>query len=149
MEVILLENVRNLGRLGDKIVVKAGYGRNYLIPQKKAVFATENNVLMFESRRVELENKAQQLLAEAEQRAAKLNDITVLLHAMATDEGKLYGSVGANEIVNALKTRGFDVHKREIILTKGPLYSIGDYTVEVHVHNEIIAYLKIEVHPLK
>src|SRR3990167_7059227 len=98
MEVILLENVRNLGRLGDKIVVKAGYGRNYLIPQKKAVFATENNVLMFESRRVELENKAQQLLAEAEQRAAKLNDITVLLHAMATDEGKLYGSVGANEI---------------------------------------------------
>ena len=89
MEVILLEKVRNLGNLGDKVHVKSGYGRNYLIPQNKAVFATPTNVEMFEQRRSELEKKAQQSFSAAEQRAAKLNDVVLAINAMASDEGKI------------------------------------------------------------
>ena len=91
MEVILLEHVRNLGHLGDKVNIKAGYGRNYLIPKSKAVFATPENIELFEQRRAELEKKAQEQLATAQQRAAKLNDVTLVISAMASDEGKLYG----------------------------------------------------------
>ncbi|AHE67066.1 50S ribosomal protein L9 [Legionella oakridgensis] len=145
MEVILLEKVRNLGNLGDKVSVKAGYGRNFLIPQNKAVFATAKNVELFEQRRAELEKKAQQTLATAEQRAAKLNDITVVISAQASDEGKLYGSVGVHEIKDALVKRSIDVHKREIIMPEGPLHSIGEYTVEIHLHSDVIANLKVEV----
>ncbi len=145
MEVILLEKVRNLGNLGDRIAVKAGYGRNYLIPEGKAVFATENNVVAFEKRRAELEKKAQQSLASAEQRAAKLNDTTVVISAQASDEGKLYGSVGANEIKDALLARSLDVLKREIVMTEGPLHSLGLYVVEIHVHSDVIAKLQVEI----
>ncbi|KTC86683.1 50S ribosomal protein L9 [Legionella brunensis] len=145
MEVILLEKIRNLGNLGDKVNVKAGYGRNYLIPQSKAVFATEDNIKRFEQRRSELEKKAQQALANAEQRAAKLNDVTVIISAMASDEGKLYGSVGANEICDALKAKSIEVSKREIVMPEGPIHSIGDYVVEVHVHSDVIANLQIQI----
>jgi large subunit ribosomal protein L9 len=95
MEVILLEKIKNLGNLGDKIQVKSGFARNYLIPFKKAVFATLENIKHFEARRAELEKKAQQLLAQSEQRAAKINDTTVVVYALASDEGKLFGYVGA------------------------------------------------------
>lgn len=145
MEVILLEKVRNLGNLGDKVEVKAGFGRNYLIPQNKAVFATEKNLELFEQRRAELEKKAQQTLASAEQRAAKFNDITVVISALASDEGKLYGSVGATEIREALLARSFDVNKREIVMPDGPIHSIGDYVVELHLHSDVIAQLKVQV----
>src|ERR1700677_136535 len=126
MEVILLEKVRNLGNLGDKVDVKSGYGRNFLIPQNKAVFATDDNIKHFELRRAEFEKKANQSLATAEQRAAKLNDTMVIISAMASDEGKLYGSVGANEIKEALIARSFEVNKREIVMPEGPLHSVGD-----------------------
>jgi large subunit ribosomal protein L9 len=149
MEVILLEKVRNLGNLGDKVHVKPGYGRNFLIPQNKAVFATEKNVELFEQRRSELEKKAQKSLATAEQRAAKLNDITLVISAMASDEGKLYGSVGVNEIKDALVEKEIEVSKREIIMPEGPLHSIGNFEVEVHVHSDVIANLKIEIVPAK
>ncbi len=149
MEVILLEKVRNLGNLGDKVQVKSGYGRNFLIPQGKAVFATSKNVEQFEERRAELEKKAQQSLATAEQRAAKLNDITVTVSAMASDEGKLYGSVGVNEIRDALVTKGVEICKREIVMPEGPLHSIGNFTVEIHVHSDVIANLQIEIVPAK
>lgn len=119
MEVILLEKVRNLGNLGDKVHVKSGYGRNYLIPQNKAVFATEQNIELFEKRRAELEKKAQQALANAEQRAAKLNDTTIVISAMASDEGKLYGSVGVNEIKDALIEKQIEISKREIVMPEG------------------------------
>jgi large subunit ribosomal protein L9 len=98
MEVILLEKIRNLGNLGDKIVVKPGYGRNYLIPNSKAVFATPANLEQFEQRRAQLEKKAEQVLATAQQQAAKLSDVTLVISSIASDEGKLYGSVGINEI---------------------------------------------------
>ncbi len=145
MEVILLEKVRNLGNLGDKVNVKAGYGRNFLIPQNKAVFATPKNIEVFEQRRAELEKKAQQSLATAEQRAAKLNDITLVISAMASDEGKLYGSVGVNEIKDALVEKNIEISKREIVMPEGPLHSIGNFTVEVHVHSDVIANLQVEI----
>lgn len=147
MRVILLENIRKVGKLGETIDVKAGFGRNYLIPQNLAVFATEANTKHFEDRRAEFEKKAQQSLSNAEQRAAKLNDVTVTITAMASDEGKLYGSVGAAEIQEALAAKSIEVSKREIILTEGPFHSIGNYEVEVHVHSDVIAKLQIEVIP--
>lgn len=149
MEVILLEKVRNLGNLGDKVNVKSGYGRNYLIPQNKAVFATAKSIEQFELRRADLEKKAQQSLAAAEQRAAKLNDTTVVVSAMASDEGKLYGSVGVNEIKDALVEKGIEVSKREIVMPEGPLHSIGNFTVEVHVHSDVVAQLQLEIVPSK
>lgn len=145
MEVILLEKVRNLGNLGDKVSVKPGYGRNFLIPQSKAVFATEKNIQLFEERRSELEKKAQQALSTAEQRAAKLNDTSIVINAMASDEGKLYGSVGVNEIKEALVAKGIDVSKREIVLPEGPFHSVGNFVVEIHVHSDVIANLQIEI----
>jgi large subunit ribosomal protein L9 len=149
MEVILLEKVRNLGNLGDKVNVKSGYGRNCLIPQNKAVFATAKSIEQFEQRRSELEKKAQQTLAAAEQRAAKLNDTTLVVSAMASDEGKLYGSVGVNEIKDALIAKGIEVSKREIVMPEGPLHSIGNFVVEVHVHSDVIAQLQLEIIPAK
>lgn len=149
MEVILLEKVRNLGGLGDKVNVKSGYGRNYLIPQNKAVFATAKSIELFEQRRAELEKKAQQSLSAAEQRAAKLNDVNLVINAMASDEGKLYGSVGVNEVKDALVARSIDVSKREIVMPEGPLHSIGNFTVEIHVHSDVIANLQVEIVPAK
>ena len=145
MQVILLEKVRNLGNLGDKVEVKSGYGRNYLIPENKAVYATEKNLEIFETRRADLEKKAQQALSAAEQRAAKLNDTTVCIYAQASDEGKLYGSVGPNEIRDALKEKSLDVSKREIVMPEGPLHSVGQYGVEIHVHSDVIATLQVEI----
>ena len=149
MQVILLEKVRNLGNLGDKVNVKPGYGRNFLIPQSKAVFATEKNVVLFEERRSDLEKKALQLFASAEQRAAKLNDTTVVIPAQASDEGKLYGSVGPNEIRDALMAKSFDVNKREIVMPEGPLHSVGNFVVDIHVHSDVIAHLQVEIVPSK
>jgi large subunit ribosomal protein L9 len=147
MEVILLEKVRNLGNLGDKVNVKSGYGRNFLIPQNKAVFATDKSIADFEKRRADLEKKAQQSLSAAEQRAAKLNDTNLVISAMASDEGKLYGSVGVNEIKDALVAKDIEISKREIVMPEGPLHSVGNYVVEIHVHSDVIANLQIEVVP--
>lgn len=149
MQVILLEKVRNLGNLGDKVDVKSGYGRNFLIPQNKAVFATEKNTEQFEQRRAELEKKALHAYSSAEQRAVKLNDITLVVSAMASDEGKLYGSVGVNEIRDALVAKSIEVSKREIVMPEGPLHSVGNYTVEIHVHSDVIANLQVEIVPSK
>ena len=149
MQVILFEKVRNLGNLGDKVNVKPGYGRNFLIPQSKAVFATEKNIELFEQRRSELEKKALQLFASAEQRAAKLNDVTVVVSAQASDEGRLYGSVGPNEIRDALAAKSIEVSKREIVMPEGPLHSVGQFVVHIHVHSDVIAHLQVEIVPTK
>ena len=145
MEVILLEKVRNLGNLGDKVHVKSGYGRNFLIPQSKAVFATAKNIEAFDARRSELEKKEKQNLATAEQRAAKLNDTTLVMSAMASDEGKLYGSIGINEIKDALLEKGIEICKRELVMPDGPLHTIGNFVIEAHVHSDVIAQLQIEI----
>lgn len=145
MQVILLEKVKNLGNLGDKVTVKPGYGRNFLIPQGKAVFATEKNIILFEERRSELERKALQSFASAEQRAAKLNDVTVVISAQASDEGKLYGSVGPNDIREALLLKSIEVSKREIVMPEGALHSVGHYTVDIYVHSDVVAHLQVEI----
>ena len=145
MQVILMEKVRNLGNLGDKVNVKSGYGRNFLIPQNKAVFATEKNIEQFNERRAELEKKAKASFASAEQRAAKLNDITIIISAQASDEGKLYGSVGPNEVAEALIAKSVEICKREIVMPEGPIHSIGQYVIEVHVHTDVIANLQVEI----
>lgn len=145
MQVILLEKIRNLGALGEKVSVKAGFGRNYLIPQGKAVFATEDNIVLFEKRRAELEKKAADGLVDAEKRAAKLNGITVTVAAQASDEGKLYGSVGISEIRDALKSMSFDVNKREINLPDGVFHSVGLYDVDVQVHSDVVATVKLDI----
>lgn len=149
MQIILLEKIKNLGNLGDKVNVKPGYGRNFLIPQSKAVFATEKNIELFELRRADLEKKALQSFASAEQRASKMNDTTVVIAAQASDEGKLYGSVGPNEIKDALLAKSIDVSKREIVMPEGPLHSVGQFTVEIHVHSDVIAHLQVEIVPSK
>jgi len=149
MELILLEKVKNLGSLGDRVNVKSGYGRNYLIPKKKAVFATELNIKQFEERKDELKAKEAQSLAKAQQRAAKLQDITLTITAMASDEGRLYGSVGVNEIKDALDEKSIDVDRREIVLPEGPIHSIGDYLIEIHLHSDIIANLQVQVSAAK
>lgn len=145
MQVILLEKVRNLGNLGDKVNVKPGYGRNFLIPQNKAVFATEKNVVLFNERRADLEKKAQAALAAAEQRAAKLNDVTITISAQASDEGTLYGSIGPNEIKDALTARSIEVSKREIMMPEGPIHAIGHYEIEILVHSDVVATLQVEI----
>lgn len=145
MNVILLEKIRNLGDLGDTVHVKDGYGRNWLIPQKKAVFATKTNLELFEQRRGELEKKAQKEKLVAEQRAAKLSDTVVIISTMASDEGKLYGSVGPNEIQGALADKSIEVSKREIVMPEGPIHSIGEYHIEIHVHSDVIAQVQVHV----
>lgn len=145
MQVILLDRIKKLGNLGDIVDVKAGYGRNYLIPEKKAVFATEENRVIFEKKRAEFEKKAQQEFAKAEQRAAQLNDITLVIEAQATDEGKLYGSIGISEIIQALAGRSIQVNKREVVLSDGPLQSLGQHTVVIQLHSEVAANLQIDI----
>lgn len=145
MNVILLEKVRNLGALGEKVHVKAGYARNFLIPQNKAVFATEKNIALFEERRADLEKKAAQSFAGAQQRAAVLNDLNVVIEAQASDEGKLYGSVGVSDIVDALTARSFEITKREISMPDGPLYAVGQYQIEIQLHSDVIAHLQLEI----
>lgn len=149
MEVILLENIRNLGRLGDKVTIKPGYARNFLIPQNKAVYATTKNIKAFEERRAELEKKAKAGLAKAEQRAAKINDTTVVIAALASEEGKLYGSISITDICNAMEERGLEVEKHEIVMTEGPIHAVGEYVIEIHVHSEVVAQLQVQVVPSK
>lgn len=149
MNVILLEKVRNLGALGETVHVKPGYARNYLIPQGKAVFATESNIALFEKRRAELEAKAEKSLLDAQKRAEIINGLTVVIEAQASDEGKLFGSVNVAEIKDALTAKSVDVSKREISMPEGPLYAIGLYEIEIQLHSDVMALLKVEIVPQK
>lgn len=145
MNIILLEKVRNLGNLGDTVIVKAGFGRNYLLPEGKAVRATRENLEVFQSRRAELEQKAAEMLVEAEARAEKLNALAVQLSALTSEEGKLYGSIGPHDIVSAIKAAGVNVLKREITMPEGSIHSLGEYTVAVQVHNDVVAQVKVVI----
>ena len=138
MEVILLEKVGKLGGIGDTANVKAGFGRNYLIPQGKAVFATEANIADFELRRADLEAAADAKLAEATGRADKLAEIgTVTISAIAGDEGKLFGSVGTRELEAAINAAGGEITKSEINLPEGALRNVGEFAVEVQLHSDV------------
>ncbi len=146
MEVILLENIGNLGGLGDKVDVKAGYGRNFLIPQGKAVPATKDAVAQFETRRAELEAAAAETLAVAEKRAEALNALQpISIGANAGEEGKLFGSVGTRDIAEALAAAGCEVDKSEVRLPEGPLRELGEFEVDIQVHGDVTATVVIAV----
>ena len=146
MEVILLEKVGKLGDIGDVANVKAGYGRNYLIPQGKAVFATKENLAEFETRRSDLEAAAATKLSEAQTRADKLAEIaSVTITAIAGDEGKLFGSVGTREIEQAINEAGGDISKSEINLPEGAIRNVGEFSVELQLHTDITQSVAIIV----
>ena len=148
MEVILLEKVKNLGSLGDQVKVRPGYGRNYLVPQGKALPATKENVAVFEARRAELEQHQSDRLAAAQARAARLADLTVVIARKASGEGKLFGSVGAADIADAVKSAaGIDLHRQEIRLPAGPLRQTGEFTVTTHLYTDVDTELKVTVVP--
>ena len=147
MELILLQKVTNLGGLGDKVNVKPGYGRNFLVPQGKAVPATATNLAEFEARRAEYEAKAQSQLSDAEQRKAKLEGASVTIYANASTEGKLYGSVGPREIAEALTRHGMPVEKSEVVMGEGAIRHIGETDVMVHLHADVEVPVKVVVEP--
>lgn len=145
MEVILLEKVRNLGNLGEKVVVRPGYGRNFLVPCGKAVAATEANLADFETRRADLEKRAADQLSAAEKRAESLKELSLEIPAKASDEGKLYGSIGTREIANAITSAGVEVSKSEVRMPEGVIRYIGEYDVELQLHSDVISAIKVNI----
>ncbi len=148
MNVILLEKTRNLGDLGEQVSVKAGYGRNFLIPLGKAVPATEANVKHFEERRSELEKKAAESLAAAQARLEKIQGLgTVTITSKAGDEGKLFGSIGPRDIADAITAAGADVQKSEVLLPLGAIRQAGEYEVNIQVHADVTGAITLAVVP--
>ena len=145
MNVILLEKVHNLGSLGDTVAVKAGYGRNFLIPKGMAVPATTENIAKFEARRAELEQISAEKLTAAESRREALANIAVTLAHKAGDEGKLFGSVGTLDIARAITEAGVEVEKREVRLPEGPIRQIGDYDIDIELHGDVVTTVKVSV----
>ncbi len=148
MEVILLEKVRKLGALGDRVKVKSGYGRNFLIPQGKAVYATKDNLAKFEVRRAELEKAAAEGIKAAEARKAAVLALGVItLSVKAGDEGKLFGSIGTRDLAQAITDAGVEVCKSEIHLPSGVLRQIGEYDIEVEFHSDVVTGVKFNLVP--
>lgn len=148
MQIILLDKVANLGSLGDQVNVKAGYARNFLIPQGKAVPATKKNVEFFETQRAELEAKLTDALKAAEERAAEINALVkVTIASKAGDEGRLFGSIGTRDIADAVKARGINVSKSEVRLPNGVLRTVGEHEVSFQVHGEVFAKVMIDIVP--
>jgi len=145
MDVILLDKVGRLGKIGDKVHVKAGFGRNYLIPQGKAIPATEENLRDFETRRAELEAVANEKLGEARQRAEKLFGLTLTIAANAGDEGKLFGSIGTRDIAEAITNAGVEVQKSEVKLPQGTLRDVGEYEIDVQLHSDVTQSVKVTI----
>ncbi|QDH69973.1 50S ribosomal protein L9 [Marilutibacter alkalisoli] len=147
MQLILLQNVQNLGKLGDKVDVKPGYGRNYLVPQGKAVPATESNLAEFEARRAEYEAKAKAIHDDAVTRQGKLEGASVTIRANAATEGKLYGSITNRDIAEALTKLGTPVEKSEVVMGEGAIRHVGEYEIVVHLHADIDVTVKVVVEP--
>jgi large subunit ribosomal protein L9 len=145
MELILLQKVKNLGNLGDKVKVKPGYGRNYLVPHGKAVPATEANVADFEARRAEYEARATQQLSGAEGRKAQLEGASITIKANASAEGKLFGSVGPRDIADAFTAAGMTIGKSEVVMGDGPIRHVGEHEVEIHLHADVNTKVKVTV----
>jgi large subunit ribosomal protein L9 len=149
MEIILLQKVDNVGGIGDLVRVKSGYARNYLIPQGKATLATPENKAKFELRRAELEAKAAAELAAAQARAKKLEGLTLKIEMQAGAEGKLFGSVGTVDIAEAIAKRGVEVERSEIRLPDGPLRSVGDHQVVLHLHTDVNVEIKVVIEAIE
>lgn len=145
MEIILLEKVHKLGALGDRVNVKPGFGRNYLIPSGKAVSATADNIAKFDARRAELEKQQQEAATVAAARAEKLNGVNVSIARKAGEEGKLFGSVGTADIAEAVTATGVELTKQEIRLPEGPIRSVGEIELVVQLHADIAATIKVNV----
>jgi large subunit ribosomal protein L9 len=143
MELILLQKVANLGNIGDRVKVKSGYGRNYLLPAGKATLATPANVARFEARRAELEKLASDELTSAQQRAAALKEFKLSITAKAGTEGKLFGSVGTADIAEAVTAAGHALARSEVRLPGGPLRSVGEHSVHVHLHADVDLQLPV------
>ena len=145
MDVILLDKVGRLGQIGDKVAVKAGFGRNYLIPQGKAIPATEDNLRDFEARRAELEAAANEKLGSARARAEQLAELSVTIAANAGEEGKLFGSVGTKDIADAVTAAGVEVAKSEVRLPEGTLREVGEYEIDVQLHADVTQTFKLTI----
>ena len=145
MELILIQKVKNLGNLGDKVRVKPGYGRNFLVPQGKAVSANATNLAEFEKRRAEYEAKANQQLSAADARKAQLEGASITIKANASPEGKLFGSVGPREIADAFTAAGTAIEKSEVVMGDGPLRHIGEFEVQIHLHADVNTTVKVVV----
>lgn len=145
MEVILLEKIRRLGDLGQQVRVKPGFGRNYLIPQGKAVAATPENVARFEAQRAELEKARAEALAVARSRAEKLNTLALTLCRRVGSEGKLFGSVSTVDIAEAAAAAGVELHKHEILLPDGPFRTVGEFEVDLNLHADVDARIKLTI----
>ena len=147
MELILLEKVQNLGDLGEKVNVKPGFGRNYLVPQGKAVPATKENIAMFEARRAELEEAASDKLANAEARRDAMEGLEIEITANASEEGKLYGSIGPREVADAVTAAGHSLNKSEVIQGEGPIRNTGEFEVVISLHADVETTVKLVVSP--
>ncbi len=147
MEVILLENIRNLGKFGNKVKVAKGFGRNFLIPQGKAVPATKDNISKFEGQRAQLEQAVKDRLRVAQERAAEINNVQITIKAQAADEGKLYGSIGTIDLARSFKEKGIEVTRQEIRLPNGPLRDLGSYVIELQLHADVIATAHVSIIP--
>ncbi|HEX7013670.1 MAG TPA: 50S ribosomal protein L9 [Steroidobacteraceae bacterium] len=147
MEVILLQKVANLGNIGDRVKVRPGYGRNYLLPQGKATLATPENIARFEARRAELEKAAREELEAAQARAAKLEGFKLTITAKAGGEGKLFGSIGTADIAEACRNAGYEVERSEVRLPHGPIRQAGEHIVHLHLHTDVTVDLTVNVLP--
>lgn len=145
MDVILLEKVENLGVIGDRVKVRSGYGRNFLLPRGKATLATPGNIAVFEARRAELEAKQADELAAAQLRAANVSKLEIKLAAKAGTEGKLYGSLGTADIAEACTAAGVPVKRSEVRLPDGPIRTLGEHSIELHFHSDVNATIRISV----
>jgi large subunit ribosomal protein L9 len=145
MEVILLQKVANLGNIGDRVKVRSGYGRNFLLPEGKATLATPDNVARFEARRTELERLAREHLESAAERATALKDYKLVITAKAGTEGKLFGSIGTADIAEACSREGFKVERSEVRLPAGPLRTVGEHTVSLHLHADVDVPLHVTI----
>ena len=145
MEVILLQKVANLGNIGERVKVRSGYGRNFLLPQGKATLATPENIARFEARRAELERLAREQLVSAEERAAAIKDFKLTIHAKAGTEGKLFGSIGTSDIAEAPTRDGFNIERSEVRLPAGPLRMLGEHLISLHLHADIDVPLHVTI----
>ncbi len=146
MDVILLENIENLGSLGDKVSVKAGFARNYLVPQGKAQMATADNLAAFEARRAELEKAAAEARAEAEKRQATINELDALdINARVGSEGKLFGSIGVADVVDVVVAAGVEIEKKEVRMPEGPIRTTGEHSVDIHLYTDVDASITLNV----
>jgi large subunit ribosomal protein L9 len=137
MDVILLQKVANLGNIGDRVKVRSGYGRNFLLPGGKATLATPDNVKRFEARREELEKLAREHMSSAEERAVAMKDFKLTITAKAGTEGKLFGSIGTSDVAEAATKAGFNVERSEVRMPNGPLRTVGEHSVGLHLHADI------------